>query len=98
MEDALKFARDTYVDVNIFEKEHKARLDKLSVLPGSCWESAEALKKQKDIYLKYGVFSEGMLEWIISYLKGFKDKTLREDIGNNEKEIMKLVNRFFHCG
>ncbi|HSG68306.1 MAG TPA: glutamine synthetase family protein [Bacteroidales bacterium] len=98
MKDALKFAKETYVDVNIFEPEHKARLDKLSVLPGSCWESAEALKKQKDIYLKYGVFSEGMLDWIITYLKSFKDKTLRRDIGNDETEIMKLVNRYFHCG
>ena len=98
MKNALKFADDTYVDVNIFEAEHKAKLEKLDVLPGSCWESAEALGKQKDIYLKYGVFSEGMLDWIIRYLKGFNDKTLRHDIGNDEAEIMKLVNRFFHCG
>jgi len=98
MKEPLKYAEKTYVDVNIFMKENKAKLDSLSVLPGSCWESADALLKQKDIYTKYGVFSEGMLDWITSYLKSFNDKTLRQDIGNNEEEILKLVDRFFHCG
>jgi glutamine synthetase len=98
MKDALAYAKETYVDVNIFHEEHKQKLETLSVLPGSCFESAEALLKQKDIYMKYGVFSEGMLDWIASYLKSFKDKTLRQDIGEDDAEIMKLVNRFFHCG
>ncbi len=98
MENALEFARQTYVDVNIFMEEHREKLNSLSVLPGSCWESAEALLRQKDIYTKYGVFSEGMLNWIATYLKNFNDKTLRQDIGKNEAEILKLVDRFFHCG
>jgi glutamine synthetase len=98
MKDALKYAEETYVDVNIFMKENKAKLDSLSVLPGSCWESVEALMEQKEVYTKYGVFSEGMLDWIASYLKSFNDKTLRQDIGDDEAEILKLVDRFFHCG
>lgn len=98
MENALEFAKETYVDVNIFMDEHKQKLDSLSVLPGSCWESAHALLEQKDIYTKYGVFSEGMLDWIASYLKSFDDKTLRQDIGKDEAEILKLVNKYFHCG
>jgi glutamine synthetase len=98
MKDALAYAKKTYVDVNIFQEEHKQKLESLSVLPGSCAESAEALLNQKEIYMKYGVFSEGMLDWIASYLKSFKDETLRQDIGNDEAEILKLVNRFFHCG
>jgi glutamine synthetase len=98
MKNALKYAKETYVDVNIFMDENKAKLDSLSVLPGSCWESAEALMAQKEIYTKYGVFSEGMLNWIASYHESFNDKTLRKDIGNNEDEILKLVNKFFHCG
>ena len=98
MKNALEFAKETYVDVNIFDEENKEKLDSLAVLPGSCWESADALLKQKDVYTRYGVFSEGMLEWISSYLKSFKDKTLRQDIGGDEAEILKLVDRFFHCG
>ncbi|MCK4570305.1 MAG: glutamine synthetase [Bacteroidales bacterium] len=98
MKNALKYAKETYVDVNIFMDENKAKLESLSVLPGSCWESADALLQQKNIYTKDGVFSEGMLKWIASYLKSFNDKTLRHDIGNDEAEMLKLIDRFFHCG
>jgi glutamine synthetase len=98
MKDSLKYAERTYVDVNIFKDEHKDRVKSLSQLPTSCWESAEALEKQKPIYLKYNIFSEGMLDWIISYLKSFNDKKLRQDIGQNEEEIIKLVQQYFHCG
>lgn len=98
MENALKYAKETYVDVNIFADENKGKLESLSVLPGSCWESADALLAQKDIYTKYGVFSEGMLDWIASYLKTYKDQTLRQDISNDDAEVLKLVDRFFHCG
>jgi glutamine synthetase len=98
MKDGLEYAERTYVDVNIFKDEHKDRLKNLSQLPTSCWESAEALEKQKPIYLKNGIFSEGMIDWIIRYLKSFDDKNLRRDIGQNEDEIMKLVQQYFHAG
>ncbi len=98
MKDSLKYAERTYVDVNIFKDEHKDRLKGLSQLPTSCWESALALEKQKPLYLKYGIFSEGMIDWIIRYLKSFDDQHLRRDIGQNEAEIMKLVQKYFHCG
>jgi glutamine synthetase len=48
--------------------------------------------------MKSGIFSEGMIDWIIGYLKSFNDKNLRRDIGQNEEEIMKLVQQYFHCG
>jgi glutamine synthetase len=98
MKDALDYAERTYVDVNIFKSEHKERVKSLSQLPTSCWESAEALRKQKPVYLKYGIFSEGMIDWIVSYLKSFNDINLRSEIGQNEEEIMKLVQQYFHCG
>jgi glutamine synthetase len=98
MKDGLQYAERTYVDVNIFKDEHKDRLKGLSQLPTSCWESAEALEQQKPIYLKNGIFSEGMIDWIIRYLKSFNDKNLRRDIGQNEAEIMKLVQQYFHAG
>jgi glutamine synthetase len=98
MKDGLKYAEKTYVDVNIFKEEHKERIKGLSQLPTSCWESAEALEKQKPYYLKYGIFSEGMIDWIISYLKTFEDKNLRRDIGQNNEEILKLVQQYFNCG
>ncbi len=98
MKDALDYADKTYVDINIFDEEHKDQLNQLSQLPDSCWKSAECLSDQRQVYLQYGVFSEGMINWIIKYLKSFNDQTLRKDIGDNEEEIIKLVKHFFHCG
>ena len=98
MKDALEYAEKTYVNVNIFEEKNKEKLEELSQLPSSCYESAECLEKQKDIYTKYDVFSEGMIDWIVKYLKEFKDKNIREEIENDEEKIMNLVNKFFHCG
>ncbi len=98
MDNALEYASKTYVDINIFDDEHKEKLGQLSQLPDSCWRSADFLIQQKKYYLEQGVFSEGMIQWIVNYLKSFNDKTLRKEIGDNEEEIMKLVKRFFHCG
>ncbi|MCF8345179.1 MAG: glutamine synthetase, partial [Bacteroidales bacterium] len=61
-------------------------------------ESAKALERQKNIYTKDGVFTEGMLNWISGYLKKFNDRNIREEIGDDEDKIMELVNRFFYCG
>ncbi len=98
MKDPLEYAKKTYVDVNIFDEEHKDKLAELDQLPSSCFESSAKLEKQKYIYTKYGVFPEGLLNWITEYLKSFNDQHLREEIGDNEEEILKLVQRFFHCG
>jgi len=97
MDNALEFAAKTYVDVNIFHDEHKEKIKALAHLPSSCWESAQVLKQQKDIYLKYGVFTESMIDGFVKNLMSFNDKTLRADIKNDE-ELMKIVNNYFHCG
>lgn len=97
-EDSLAFAEKTYVNVNIFEEEHKSKQEELEHLPASCYESAQMLKRDKAIYMKHGVFSEDILDWIIHYLAGFKDKNLRAEIGKDEKKILELVEKFFHCG
>lgn len=39
-----------------------------------------------------------MIDGIQKQLRAFGDKTLREDIQNNEAEILKLVEGYFHCG
>ncbi len=95
---ALKFAEKTYVDVNIFDEEHKERTKALKQLPSSCFDSAAALEKQKSVYIDHGVFSEGMINWITTYLRNFDDKTLRSRIQDDEAEILKLVEKYFHCG
>ena len=50
------------------------------------------------MYEEYGVFSPAMIDGIIAQLRAFGDSTLRRDIENAPDEIMKLVERYFHCG
>lgn len=98
IENPLEFAKKTYVDVNIFDDAHKKVQDNLEKLPASCFESAAALEKHKAVYMKYGVFPESILNFIASYLKNFGDQNLRAELGNDEKKILELVSKFFHCG
>jgi glutamine synthetase len=98
MKNALDYAKKTYVDVNIFGDENKKRLAELNQLPASCWESAIALESQKEILLKYGIFSEGMIKGIIDYQKSYKDQHLREELKDKPEKLLKLVEAFFHCG
>ncbi|MBN2237584.1 MAG: glutamine synthetase [Bacteroidales bacterium] len=98
MKDSLAYADKTYVDVNIFEAANQAKADSLKKLPVSCFDSALALEQQKAIYLKYHVFEERMLDGLIAKLKAYQDQNLREEIGNDEEKILRMVDRFFHCG
>jgi len=96
--DALRYAEKTYVDVNIFKKEHREKAGKLERLPSSCWESAACLEQHMDHYLKYDVFTRGTIEGIAKYLRDLGDKDLRANIQDKPKEVLRLVEKYFHCG
>ena len=98
MKNALDFATETYVDVNIFEEKHKHRVTELQQLPYSCWHSAEALERQRKVYEEMNVFPPHIIDGIIRKLKSYNDRDLRETIKDNEKEVMKMVNTYLHCG
>ena len=98
MKDALEFAKKTYVDVNIFDAKYKKQVSSLKHLPSSCWDSAEALQSQREMYQAEGIFPEKIIDGVIKQLKSYDDKHLRETVKHNEKEVIKLVNRFLHCG
>jgi glutamine synthetase len=98
MPDALKLAETTYVDSDVFKDHDKLAARGLTRLPSSCWESAQYLEQHKGIYMKYNVFSDALLKLIINKLKGHNDKNIRERLSYNQEELLKLVNKFFHCG
>jgi len=98
LENALEIAEKTYVNVNIHKKENESKLSQLASLPDSCVASAQCLKAQRAIYEKYNVFSPAMIDGIISKLEAFDDLTLRADIKDNQEELLKLVDKYFHCG
>jgi len=97
MENALEYAQKNYVGVNIFKDEHKDVCQQLAQLPVSCSESADCLKNQMDIYKKYDIFPEGLLQGIIKQLKNHNDTNLREKLSANQDELLKFVNKYLHC-
>ena len=98
MENGLAYAKERYVDVNIFDEANKAVVDRLSQLPASCAESADFLQQQRAIFEKYGVFAPRLIDGTIEMLRKYNDRTLRRDIGEHSEKIMELVNRYFYCG
>ena len=98
MENALEVAERTYVNVNIHQKENADKLALLEQLPDSCEASADCLEKQREIFEKHNVFSPAMIDGIIRKLRSYGDRTLRSEIDGNQEEMLKLVERYFHCG
>ncbi len=97
MENALDLAKELYVDVNIFQKEHKAQLDKLEHLPISCWESADRLQEKREYFEKNGVFPAGTIDNVIKKLKSYHDIELSERLYRRQDEIKHLVDNYLHC-
>jgi glutamine synthetase len=98
MEGALELADKLYVDVNIFSSEHKGVQEKLPQLPASCWESAENLLKDREIYQKDNVFSPKVIEGIVKKLKEYNDRNLSKELYGKEDEIKKLVDKYlYYC-
>lgn len=98
IENALAIAEQTYVNVNIHQKENADRLKALAQLPDSCAASADCLQKQRTVFEQYNVFSPAMIDGIISRLRSYNDATLRKDIQDKPEEMLALVSKFFHCG
>ena len=96
MQDALQYARDRYVSVNIFE--HEDVLAKLDVLPDSCAASADLLERDRAVYEQDGIFASQLIDGILRQLRAFDDRTLRADIGKDSDKTLALVERFIHCG
>jgi glutamine synthetase len=86
------------VNVNIFQPEHKEKVRSLDNLPASCWDSAEMLDKQREIYERHDVFPARIIDGIIKDLKKFNDKDIRKEIEDNPAKMMEVVRQFYHCG
>ena len=96
MEQAVQYAKDRYVSVNIFE--HEEILAKLDVLPDSCAASADLLERDRTVYEQDGIFAPALIDGILKELRSFNDRTLRTEIGKDPEKTLALVERFIHCG
>lgn len=97
MEDALEYADKLYVDVNIFEEEHRELQKSLPQMPASCWESAQCLLDDRKIYERDGVYSPAVIDGTVELLRGYEDVDLSERLFGDTVEIQKLVDEYFYC-
>jgi glutamine synthetase len=98
MPDALAVAERTYVRVNIHKEENKAVETNLEQLPGCCVASADCLRRRREVFEAHGVFTPGMLDALIAELEGYRDTSLRAEIGDDFTRLAALVEAHFHCG
>lgn len=98
MKNALEKAEKTYVSVNIHNEENKEKLAQLKSLPDSCMASADALEKTRDVFEEKGVFSPRLIDGIISKLRKYDDTDLRAKTISDHNQMMKVVNKYWHCG
>ena len=97
MANALELAKKLYVDVNIFASDQSEVQKRLPQLPTSCWQSAESLLKDREIYQKDGVFPPIVIDKIAEKLKSYNDKDLSEKLHGKKEEIKKLIDEYLHC-
>ncbi len=96
MKDAVQYAQDRYVSVNIFE--HEEVLKRLETLPDSCCASADVLERDRAVYEDKGVFTPALIDAVLKSLRSFNDRTLRANIGNDKDKVLELVEANIHCG
>lgn len=97
LEDGLKIADETYVDVNIHNKENASVLERLQQLPVNCADSADRLEKARKTFEDRGVFDPAMIDGLLKRLRSYDQKEAEEAMHDDVK-MQKLVNRYFHCG
>ncbi len=91
-EESLEQARRLYVRDDAHARKG---LDKL---PASCWEAAQRLEQDRSLYEGSGVFPEYLIDRIISDLRSFNDRELRERISSDADFVQELVKQNLHCG
>lgn len=100
MPDALQVAEKTYVGlgVNIHDKGNRALEESLEQLPACCVEAAAELEKDRAIYTSRGVFSDAIVDYMIRFLRAFKDENLRRELHADPKRTMMMVQTGINNG
>lgn len=98
VEQALKLAQDTYVDMDIHKSENAGRLKTLKKLPTCCMESAACLEKERSVYEEKDVFRPRMIDGILKALRSHNDEKLHQEAKNDTELMRRLVTQYFYCG
>ena len=96
--EALKKAKETYVDLDIHKSENAQRLSQLDCLPTCCAESADCLETVRAVFEADGVFPPKMIDGILLGLRRFGDSNLHEAARKDPDLMHRLVSEYFYCG
>ena len=96
-ENSLKLAKELYVDINIFDKQHEDKLNSLNSLPASCYASTVSLEAFRKYFEKDNIFPAKFIDNSIAKLKAFNDEHMSEEIYGNSDAIRQLVEDYLHC-
>lgn len=91
-EKAVEYANSHYIS------QDASKCEGLAQLPASCWEAADALLKDREIYESHGIFPPGMIDKLANDLKSHNDKDMSEKLFGNADALKELVDKFIHCG
>jgi glutamine synthetase len=97
LNNSLEIANKLYVNVNIFKEENKKLRENLLNLPFSCFLSAKALEKKREIFEENQIFPKGTIDNYIKKLLSYDDKNLFTEIKEDQKRLEKLVKQNIHC-
>jgi glutamine synthetase len=91
-EEALKMAEDLHIEGT------GARRKRFRILPRSCSESAENLRKDRRFYEANGVFPRKLIDKTIDKLKAYKDKDLWKNLGDKPEKVENVLKQYLHYG
>ncbi len=93
---AVQFAKERYVDKNIFKEGSEDVRDKLAQLPGCCSDSAEALLAMRHVYEEHDVFAPYAIDRIAKRLKDCRDREM--NIRNLDfNALNEVIREYLHC-
>jgi len=90
--EALRIAEDLHVETS--DKEQR----RLEVLPCSCSEAADSLKKDRKLYEADGVFPTRLIDKTVEKLRTYRDGDLWKRLMEKPSEVEKLIEQYLHYG
>ncbi|MCU0664869.1 MAG: glutamine synthetase, partial [Myxococcota bacterium] len=87
----IDLAQRTYVEGNIFSD--KALLSRLEALPGSCVACARLLRDRRDMYDRFGLFPESVINYVCELLEQERDENLNQELARMSAEERLVTTR-----
>jgi len=91
-EEASKIAEDLHVETSDKKQE------RLKILPASCSEAADCLRRDRRLYEADEVFPRRLVDKTVDKLKAYRDGNLWKRLMEKPDEVEKLIEQYMHHG